>query len=68
MAEKKTVFVDTCAIIDAVRIGCWADLCGDYSIQTVDEVRKETQRGNPLDTDYVNGRLGRRGERSQVVT
>ena len=53
MPEKKTVFVDTCAIIDAVRLGCWADLCRDYAIQTVEEVRDETQRGDKSDPEYV---------------
>lgn len=53
MADKTIVYVDTCAIIDAVKLGCWDDLCQQYSVHTVEAVQRESQDGDRTDPEYV---------------
>lgn len=47
-----TVLVDTNAIIEAVRTGCWNALTGGLAVETVEECRDETRRGAGR-KDYV---------------
>lgn len=45
---KPRVFVDTCIIIEAFRVGCWKALCAHYSVETVEECISEACTGDPL--------------------
>ena len=47
------VLVDTNAVIEAVRTGTWNAVAGARRVETVEECRDETQRGNPHDPGYV---------------
>lgn len=59
------LLVDTNVIIEAVRTRLWKALTGSRQIETVEECRDETQRGNPHRPGYVTvskddlDRLGR---------
>jgi hypothetical protein len=45
--RRVTVLVDTNVIIESVRTGVWNALKGSLRVETVEECREETQRGNP---------------------
>lgn len=52
-SKRSTVLVDTNAIIESVRVGCWKALAGGLRIETVEECRDETRRGAPHRPGYV---------------
>lgn len=66
---KPRVFVDTCIIIEAFRVGCWKSLCAHYSVETVEACISEACTGDPLlpgrtliDREELTSRLaGRHG-------
>lgn len=47
------VLVDTNAIIEAVRVGCWAALTGQLRVETVETCTQEARSGNPSRPGYV---------------
>lgn len=51
--EHRPVYLDTCAVIAAVRAGCWKPLAGRFKLHTVEEVFAELQRGDARDSKYV---------------
>lgn len=54
-AELKSplYLLDTNAIIEAVRTGCWNAITGGLHVETVTECRDECLRGDRLSTGYV---------------
>lgn len=52
-AHRPILYLDTCAVIEAHRVGIWAALAGYYDCHTVREIWNELGRGNPKDKDYV---------------
>ncbi|MGE8061633.1 hypothetical protein [Pseudomonas sp. NPDC089547] len=45
---KQRVLVDTCIIIEAFRLNCWAALCNHFEIETVERCVEECLAGDPL--------------------
>lgn len=53
MAEPDVVLMDTNAIIEAVRTGCWRAITGRFRVETVEECRDEARRGDAMNPAYV---------------
>ena len=53
MVEASAVLVDTNAIIEAVRTGCWAAITGWWTVETVQECYDEALRGDSTRPSYV---------------
>ena len=51
--NKKTVLIDTNAIIEAHRVKCWNNLASLFQMETVDECVVELGTGDSLRDDYV---------------
>jgi len=47
------LYLDTCAIIEAHRTGCWRQIVARFETHTVKKCRDELADGNPNDPDYV---------------
>lgn len=52
--NRPILYLDTCAIIEAWRVGCWRALVSRFELHTVKECHDELGRGNPDDPDYVH--------------
>ena len=48
------VLVDTNAIIEAVRTGCWSAIAAHFELETVEECRAESLRGDSTRPSYVS--------------
>lgn len=71
---KPRVFVDTCIIIEAFRVGCWKSVCAHYSVETVEACISEACTGDsllpgrtPIDRAELTSRLGARHEATQLM-
>lgn len=53
MVDAPAVLVDTNAIIEAVRTGCWAAITGRWTVETVQECYEEALRGDSTRPSYV---------------
>lgn len=53
MADPHIVLIDTNAIIEAVRTGCWAAIAARFRLETVKECHDEAQRGDSTRPSYV---------------
>lgn len=53
MADRPVVLVDTNAIIEAVRTGCWPAIAKAFRVETVDECYDECLQGDSLRPSYV---------------
>jgi hypothetical protein len=50
---KTRVFADTNVILEAFRTGCWAALCHQFAVETVEKCVEEALTGNPDDPKHV---------------
>ncbi len=53
VASDSVYLLDTNAIIEAVRTGVWAAICGGLLVETVAECADECRRGDQIGSDYV---------------
>jgi len=51
--NRPVVYLDTCVIIEAHRVGCWKQLVSRYELHTVRRCCEELADGNPHDPEYV---------------
>jgi hypothetical protein len=50
---RKRILVDACVILPAVHVKEWNRICGFFDVETVEQVIKETQRGEVNRRGYV---------------
>lgn len=51
--NRPVLYLDTCAIIEAHRVGCWRQMVTRYEMHTVAECRDELRSGNARDSEYI---------------
>jgi len=51
--NRPVLYLDTCAIIEAHRVGCWRQMVTRYELHTVAECRDELRSGNARDSEYI---------------
>jgi hypothetical protein len=50
---RTALYLDTCAIIEAHRVGCWPNILSRFETHTVKSCRDELAAGDPSDPAYV---------------
>ena len=53
LAGAQVILIDTNVIIEAVRTGCWNALTGTGNVETVEECRDESLRGDATRRGYI---------------